>query len=78
MGFYPRGAPAACYLKRAGSCFQESICVVVFWSQRSFVGRSLAGPRSAAQGCAFWPVEAGIAPGNRETKGSEIDSSVLA
>lgn len=78
MGFYPRGAPAACYLKRAGSCFQEGICVVVFWSQRPFVGRLLAGPRSDARGCAFWPVEAGIAPGNGEIKGSQIDSSVLA
>lgn len=49
MGFYPKGAPAACYLKRAGNCLQESICVVVFWSQRSFVGRLLAGPRSDAE-----------------------------
>lgn len=40
------------------------------------MGRLLAGPRSHARGCASWPVEAGIAPGNRETKGSEIDSSV--
>lgn len=38
MGFYPKGAPSACYLKHAGTCFQESICVVVFWSQRGFVG----------------------------------------
>lgn len=77
MGFYSKGAPAACYLKHAGECFQASICIVVFWSHRRFVGRLLQAHRVMHKAVHFWPAEAGIAPGNRETKGSKIDSSVL-
>lgn len=77
MGLYPKGAPAACYLKRAGIASRKPF-VLSYFGARGALWVACLQAHGATHEAALSGRRRQASLPATETKGSEIDSSVLA